>query len=224
VAQALQTGAVLLTGTVRAEFDSAGALAAVFNSLAALDPGGEVVALYDKAHLVPFGEYMPLSGLLPVRLAAGGMDFTAGPGPVTLRVPGVPPFGALICYEVIFPGAVTPTPRPDWLVNITNDAWFGHSSGPWQHLAAARMRAVEEGLPLARVAQTGITTTFDGSGRQGPLLPLGVRGTLVTPLKRAMQAGPFARYGLLIPSGLSILGVMLGLALGRSSARDAHLA
>ncbi len=158
-------------GTVRAEWGPDGRLRQVWNSLAVLDSAGRVQGIYDKAHLVPFGEYMPLSGLLPIRLAAGGMDFSAGPGPVLLAPPGLPPFGALICYEVIFPAAVTPEPRPEWLVNITNDAWLGKSSGPWQHLAAARLRAVEEGLPLARAAQTGISAVFDARGRRLAFLP-----------------------------------------------------
>ncbi|MBX9701336.1 MAG: apolipoprotein N-acyltransferase, partial [Acetobacteraceae bacterium] len=217
-------GATLLAGTVRAEWGPGGRLARVFNSLVALDEAGEVVGLYDKAHLVPFGEYMPLSGLLPVRLAAGGMDFTAGPGPVTLEPPGVPPFGALICYEVIFPGAVVPSPRPAWLVNITNDAWFGHSAGPWQHLAAARLRAVEEGLPLARAAQTGISTLFDGRGVRGPALSLGVEGTLLLPLPPALPPTAFTHLGVMLPSGLSIFVVLLGASLGRRRPRDAHLA
>jgi apolipoprotein N-acyltransferase len=225
VAEALDgSGATLLAGTVRAEWGAGGRLDRVFNSLVALDSEGEVVALYDKAHLVPFGEYMPLSGLLPVRLAAGGMDFSAGPGPVTLTAPGVPPFGALICYEVIFPGAVTPRPRPDWLVTVTNDAWFGDSTGPWQHLAAARMRAVEEGLPLARVAQTGISTVFDAQGRRSEILPLGTEGTLLAPLPAAIAPTLFARLGVLLPFGLSISVVLLGMSLGRRPARDAHLA
>ena len=152
------------------------------------------------------------------------MDFSAGPGPVTLTAPGVPPFGALICYEVIFPGAVTPRPRPDWLVSVTNDAWFGHSAGPWQHLAAARLRAVEEGLPLARVAQTGISTVFDALGRRGEILPLGVEGTLVAPLPAPMAPTLFARLGVILPFGLSISGVLLGMSLGRRPASDAHLA
>ena len=170
---------MLLAGTVRAEWAPDGTLQRVFNSLVALDPGGDVAAVYDKAHLVPFGEYMPLAGLLPIRLVTGGMDFSAGPGRVALAPPGLPPFGALICYEVIFPGAVVPQPRPDWLVNITNDGWFGISAGPWQHLAAARLRAVEEGLPLARAAQTGISAVFDSRGRQLASIPLGEMGTAV---------------------------------------------
>jgi apolipoprotein N-acyltransferase len=160
---------------------------------------------------VPFGEYMPLSGLIPIRMVAGGMDFSAGPGPVTLAAPGLPPFGALICYEVIFPGAVTPRPRPDWLVNVTNDAWFGVSSGPWQHLAAARLRAVEEGLPLARAAQTGISAVFDGFGRRLALLPTGATGSLATALPGPLPATPFARFGLLLPGLLALACMAAGL-------------
>lgn len=214
-----EANATLLAGTVRAEWDQAGRLQRVFNSLISLDPRGVVGAVYDKAHLVPFGEYMPLAGLLPVRLAAGGMDFSAGPGPVTLTAPGLPPFGALICYEVIFPAAVTPTPRPAWLVNVTNDAWFGMSAGPWQHLATARLRAVEEGLPLVRAAQTGISAVFDAEGRLQAMLPLGVEGTLATLLPAARSPTLFARTGLAIPLGLSFMAVLLSLAL-RPRVRD----
>jgi len=209
----------LLTGTIRAEWED-GRLARVFNSLVALDGQAVPRATFDKSHLVPFGEYMPLSGIIPIRLVAGGMDFSAGPGPVTLTVPGLPPFGALICYEVIFPGAVSPTPRPEWLVNVTNDGWFGLSAGPWQHLAAARLRAVEEGLPVARAAQTGISAVFDAAGRRLGLLPLGEAGVLIEPLPGARPAPLFARAGLLVPTLLVLAGGVLagfrGSRLGRS--------
>jgi apolipoprotein N-acyltransferase len=141
------------------------------------------------------------------------MDFTPGPGPVELHAPGLPPFGALICYEVIFPGAVVPTPRPDWLVNITNDAWFGHSAGPWQHLAAARLRAVEEGLPLARAAQTGISALFDAWGRRIVALPLGEGGAVAAPLPGALPPTPFARAGLALPFALALATLLAGLLL-----------
>jgi len=117
-------------------------------------------------------------------------------------VGGLPPFGVLICYEVIFPAAVAPTPRPDWLVNVTNDGWFGLSTGPWQHLAAARLRATEEGLPLARAAQTGISAVFDAAGRRMAMLPLGEAGTLTEALPGARPPTPFARFGLAIPIAL----------------------
>ncbi len=209
-AESLPPGATLLAGTVRGEWAPDGQLERVFNSLVALDSEGRVEAVYDKSHLVPFGEYMPLSGLLPIRLVTGGMDFTAGPGPQRLAPPGLPPFGALICYEVIFPAAVTPSPRPDWLVNITNDGWFGISSGPWQHLAAARLRAVEEGLPLARAAQTGISALFDSRGRQVAMIPLGTMGTATVALPGTDAPPPFAHGGLAIPLILAL--ACLGLA------------
>ena len=202
--------ALLLAGTVRAEWAPDGRPARLWNSLVALDAAGEVRAVYDKARLVPFGEYMPLGGLLPIRLAAGGMDFGAGPGPAAFSAPGLPPFGALICYEVAFPGAVAPTPRPAWLVNVTNDAWFGRSAGPWQHLAAARLRAVEEGLPLARAAQTGISAVFDARGRRLAALGIGETGTLGADLPAAAPATPFARAGQAIPAALALAA--LGLA------------
>jgi apolipoprotein N-acyltransferase len=208
----LPPGALLLAGTVRAEWGPDGALARVFNSLVVLDGSGEVLALYDKSHLVPFGEYMPLAGLIPIRMVVGGMDFSAGPGPVTLSPPGLPPFGALICYEVIFPGAVAPRPRPAWLVNITNDAWFGASAGPWQHLATARLRAVEEGLPVARAAQTGISALFDARGRRLLELPLGGMGTAAGALPGAIAPTLFAQYDLRVPVSLALL--CLGLAFG----------
>jgi apolipoprotein N-acyltransferase len=213
IAEALPPGGVLLAGTVRGEWGEDRVLREIFNSLVALDADGAVAALADKFHLVPFGEYMPLAGLIPIRMVVGGMDFSAGPGPTTLSVPGLPPFGALICYEVIFPGAVVPSPRPAWLLNITNDAWFGFSSGPWQHLAAARMRATEEGLPLVRAAQTGVSAVFDAHGRRLALLPLGTIGTLDADLPSALPPTPFSRFGLLIPmmlSGLCLLASLVG--------------
>ena len=204
-AASLPPGATLLAGTVRGEWAPDGQLQRLFNSRVARDSAGRVEAVYDKSHLVPFGEYMPLSGLLPIRLVTGGMDFTAGPGPQRLAPPGLPPFGALICYEVIFPAAVTPSPRPDWLVNITNDGWFGLSAGPWQHLAAARLRAVEEGLPLARAAQTGISALFDSRGRLLAMIPLGSMGTTMAALPGPGAPPPFARFGLAIPFVLALL-------------------
>jgi apolipoprotein N-acyltransferase len=219
IAEALPPGGVLLAGTVRGEWGEDRVLRRVFNSLVALDDAGEVAALADKFHLVPFGEYMPLSGLIPIRMVVGGMDFSAGPGPTAVSVPGVPPFGPLICYEVIFPGAVAPSPRPAWLLNITNDAWFGFSSGPWQHLAAARLRAVEEGLPLVRAAQTGISAVLDAHGRRLAFLPLGTAGTLEAALPPPLPPTPFARFGLLIPGSLAALCVLASLVASRLASR-----
>jgi apolipoprotein N-acyltransferase len=214
-ATALPPGGMLLAGTVRADWAPDGTLQQVFNSLVVLDEAGTVAAIYDKSHLVPFGEYMPLAGLLPIRLVTGGMDFSAGPGPVALSPAGLPPFGALICYEIIFPGAVVPVPRPSWLVNITNDGWFGISAGPWQHLAAARLRAVEEGLPVARAAQTGISALFDARGRRLLMVPLGEMGTAAGPLPGAGEPTLFARLGLAIPTTGAVVCLLVALLLAR---------
>ncbi|MEO3427743.1 apolipoprotein N-acyltransferase [Pelagibius sp. CAU 1746] len=164
----------------------------IWNSLHALDGQGAIVATYDKAHLVPFGEYTPLRSLLGIaKLTAGARDFTAGPGPQTLALPGLPAFSPLICYEVIFPGAVKPGPEapgapgPRWLLNLTNDAWFGDSSGPYQHFAAARLRAVEEGLPVVRAANNGISAVIDSYGRVIDRINLNDRGILDVSLPEA---------------------------------------
>lgn len=201
----LPPGALLLAGSVRAEFGPQGRATRLWNSLVALDAQGEVLDVYDKAHLVPFGEYMPLRGLLPLRLVHAAMDFTAGPGPRALALPRLPAFSPLICYEVIFPGSVTPAERPGFLLNITNDAWFGVSAGPYQHLASARLRAVEEGLPLARAAQTGISAVFDSRGREVARMGLAETGVVLAPLPQAGAPTPFARFGLLLPLLLLVL-------------------
>jgi apolipoprotein N-acyltransferase len=172
--------------------------------------GGDAALLtvFDKAHLVPFGEYMPLGGLLPIRMVTGGMDFTAGPGPVSISLPGVPAFSPLICYEVIFPGRVVGAERPAWLLNVTNDAWFGLSAGPYQHLASARLRAVEEGLAMVRVAQTGISAVFDARGRGLGWLGLGGTGSLTAWLPPAAAPTAFSQLGLLIPGFFVVIALL----------------
>lgn len=182
----------------------------IWNSLMAVTPGAETVAVYDKVHLVPFGEYVPLRGLLPIaKITHGGTDFSAGPGPATLALPGLPSAAPAICYEAIFPGALVDrsAPRPGWIVNVTNDGWFGISSGPHQHLAASRMRSIEEGLPQARAANTGISAVFDGLGREIALLPLGEKGILDAPLPQAGAAPLYARLGDAGPALLALLTI-----------------
>jgi apolipoprotein N-acyltransferase len=209
-ASAVPEGGLLLAGSVRT---GPPGTAGAWNSVLAIDAQARVVAAYDKAHLVPFGEYVPLRGILPFgKLTEGRGDFNAGPGPRTIALDGLPPFGALICYEAIFPGAVTaPGSRPRWLLNVTNDAWFGDSAGPRQHLAAARMRAVEEGLPLVRAANTGISAVIDGYGRVRHRLGLGVRGILDAPLPRALEGLTlFARAGWLVLAALLLAALAAG--------------
>jgi apolipoprotein N-acyltransferase len=175
------------------------------NSLIPILSGGAMGEIYDKWHLVPFGEVQPGWFPLPIQVVPGG-GFAAGTGPRTIRVDGVPPFGPLICYEAIFGGEIVDRmDRPAWLVNVTNDAWFGQSAGPYQHVAAARMRAVEEGLPVARAANTGISIVYDSVGRELGRLGLGETGVLVIPLPGALRPPPFTRGGLMIALILALV-------------------
>ncbi len=141
---------------------------------------------------------MPLRSALGfAKLAAGSVDFSPGAGALTLDLRGLPAFAPLICYEAIFPGRVVPAgTRPEWLLNLTNDAWFGTSSGPYQHFASARIRAVEEGLPLVRVANNGISAVVDAYGRIVGRLGLNEIGVLDTPLPRPAEGiTMYARIG-----------------------------
>jgi apolipoprotein N-acyltransferase len=185
------------------------------NSLVVVDGPGPAPLVYDKWHLVPFGEYQPGWFPLPIALVSGD-GFARGDGPATLRLPGLPGFGPLICYEAIFPGQIVAADRPDWLVNVTNDAWFGNSTGPRQHLAAARLRAIEEGLPLMRAANTGITAGFDAHGRELGRIGMNVTATIVLALPGKLSPPLFARLGLVLPAGLAGAAMGIGLMLGRS--------
>lgn len=200
-------GVTALIGTIR--FDADGMPR---NSLAALQGPGRPQAVYDKAHLVPFGEYPPDWMPLAIQLVPG-RGFGHGPGPVTMHLPGLPAIGPLICYEAIFPGEVVDElDRPAFLVNATNDAWFGTSTGPRQHLAAAKLRAVEEGLPLMRAANTGVTAGFDAFGRELGRIGMMRSGVLVLPVPGALPLTLMSRLGLAGPITLATLAVLLGLA------------
>lgn len=166
------------------------------------------IDVYDKWKLVPFGEYTP--AWIPVRITPG-LGFKPGTGPKTLHVPGLPDMGALICYEAIFSGQIVDEAhRPGWLVNVTDDAWFGDSAGPRQHFADVRLRAVEEGLPLARAANSGISAMIDAFGRVTGYLPLGRQGVLVAALPGPLPPTPYARFGLFIPLFLAMLALASG--------------
>lgn len=196
LAPAVPPGGVLLVGGDRYELEREPP--AAHNTLFALGDGAQVLARYDKVDLVPFGEFLPFRSLLGRlglgKLTQGSIDFLPGPGRTTLRVAGLPAASPLICYEAAFPGMATAVgDRPDWLVNITNDAWFGRSSGPFQHLAMARMRAIEEGLPLVRAANTGISVITDAHGRVRAKLGLNQGGTLDAVLPGALPEPSFAR-------------------------------
>jgi apolipoprotein N-acyltransferase len=195
-AEAAPPGGVLITGADRADSQTM-----IFNSLYAIASDGRILATYDKHHLVPFGEFMPFRWLIPFDALTQGGDFSAGPSLTTLTLPGLPPLSPLICYEVIFPGRVTaPGPtRPQWLVNLTNDSWFGTQTGPYQHFATARLRAIEEGLPLVRVAGTGISAIVDSLGRVTASIGLSERGVVDSTLPRALKFTIFGLLGNFVP-------------------------
>ncbi len=200
-------GALVLAGSVR--FDPQGRPR---NTLFAIGPDSGINTLYDKWHLVPFGEYQPDWLPLGIQIVPGG-GFAMGPGPRTLHVAGLPPVGPLICYEAIFPGQVVDrADRPDWMVNVTNDAWFGTSTGPRQHLAAARLRAIEEGLPLLRAANTGITSAFNSKGHEITRLEMEQTGVRTVTLPGPLPPTLFARFGLIIPGILAFSTLVFGWA------------
>lgn len=222
IAAVVPPGGLVITGAPRATGRDAKPFR-IWNSIRAVDGQGRIVGTYDKFHLVPFGEYLPLrryvSGLLAIgKITHGGVDFSAGPGPRTLRLPGLPPVSPLICYEAIFPGEVTAAgDRPAWLLNLTNDAWFGISSGPYQHFEAARLRAIEEGLPLVRAANTGISGVVDSYGRVIAYLGLGRAGVIDSPLPEALAGGtPYGRLGDWVLVALLAGAGALAFAAGRS--------
>jgi apolipoprotein N-acyltransferase len=207
---------LLITGALRRAPDT-GDLEQIWNSALAIDGNASVVASFDKFHLVPYGEYVPRRDLFPfiAKITPGSMDFTAGPGPRTLHLPGLPPVGPLICYELIFPGEVVDrTDHPQWLLSLTNDAWFGRSTGPYQHFASARFRAVEEGVPMVRAANAGISGVIDAYGRVQVLLDLDEIGVIDHGLPAATPAPTlFALLGnrvLLVL--LSVCGVLIAVA------------
>lgn len=208
--------AVLLTGAARAEGDGGGRRGRIFNSIEALK-GETIVAFYDKMHLVPFGEYLPLEeALRPLgvhHLVPGIWD--RGAGPRLLAAPGLPPVAPLICYEAIFSGEAVQrdaAERPQLFLNVTNDGWFGHTTGPYQHLAQARLRAIEEGLPMIRVANTGVSAIIDAYGRILQSLPLGQEGLIDGRLPSAAAPTVFATSGALAFPILLALATALALS------------
>lgn len=213
MAKAVPPGGYLLTGAARQTRNREDG---VWNSLLVIDGEGEIVATYDKVHLVPLGEYIPFhKQLAPVSGAIGRGSFEVGESRVTLDLPRLPSFSPIICYEVIFPAAVTgPGARPRWLLNVTNDAWFGLSSGPYQHLASARLRAVEEGLPMLRAANTGVSAVIDAYGRVLAALDMQREGVIDHRIPAAREPTPYGRWGdgalvvlLLVATGCLLVAV-----------------
>ena len=224
LAEALGPGDLLLFGGVAAIRDAVGNVTALTNSLFVIDAAGVLHGRYDKAHLVPLGEYVPLRPLMEAigltRLTPGDIDFQPGPGPATLVLPGMPPVGVQICYEIIFGGAVVDRAnRPAWIANISNDAWFG-PTGPPQHLAQARLRAIEEGLPVARATPTGISAIIDARGTVVAQVLQGVADTASAPMPAARAPMPFARWGHLTSLIWGLVLLAIGSWVDRRQVRD----
>lgn len=220
IAQAGQ-GAPVLIGYQRVEGERA------WNSLALVTPEGQLQPAYDKHHLVPFGEYIPFGDLafdwfgLRAFASQAGAGYSPGPAAITLDLgPRLGRALPLICYEAVFPQSLrVPGPRAGWIVQATNDAWFGTLTGPWQHLAQARFRAIEQGLPLARVANTGVTAMIDARGRITAELPFATEGHLDAALPGALPPTPYADWGEIpVLLALAVLAALLLRPLRRRSA------
>ena len=194
IVAAMPKGSIGVLGTLRSSDEQ------FYNSVTVLDKDQHVTGNYNKHHLVPFGEYIPFRQYLDMtpignRVAEIG-DFTRGDGVTTLHIGTLPKPSPLICYEAIFPGAVArQDDRPDWLLNVTNDAWYGKTAGPHQHFESVRVRAIEEGLPLVRSANTGISATIDPLGRVIGMEPLGKTGIVDTILPAPLPPTLYARFG-----------------------------
>ena len=214
-------GEYLLTGGIAVNSSDGRRVDGAANSIFVLGPGGKIVARYDKAHLVPFGEYLPLRPLLSAiglsRLAPGDLDFAPGPGPRTIDLgEGWGKVGMQLCYEIIFSGEVVDRRhRPDFIFNPSNDAWFGRW-GPPQHLAQARLRAAEEGIPVIRSTPTGISAIIDAHGDIVRSLPWRAAGVIDGDLPPATAPTPFARFGNLIPLLLAFAMIIAAIAIGRT--------
>jgi apolipoprotein N-acyltransferase len=218
IGQAIGPDAMLLTGTVDLEFQRGRAVGAR-NSVTVLDGSGTIRGSYAKAHLVPFGEYVPLRPLLEplglARLVPGDFDFWPGPGPRTLNLGGFGKAGLQVCYEIVFSGQVVDRDqRPDYIVNPFNDGWYG-PWGPPQHLAQARLRAIEEGLPVLRATTTGISAVIDADGVVRQYVPLGRAGRIDGAIPPAHPPTLFARAGNALPLGWGIVLLALSLVASR---------
>jgi apolipoprotein N-acyltransferase len=209
-----------LVGSTAIEFDERRELEGAGNAIFVVDPAGKLVGRrYDKAHLVPYGEYLPMRPILSriglSRLVAGEIDYLAGPGPRTLAVPGFGSIGMQICYEIIFSGEVVDRAnRPGMLFNPSNDAWFG-AWGPPQHLAQARLRAIEEGLPVVRSTPTGISAVIDAQGRLVGTIGIRRAGAIEVPIPAALPPTIFSRLGSLAAALVAVLMLAAAIAIRR---------
>jgi apolipoprotein N-acyltransferase len=225
IADLLPRGTVLITGSVRApDLPPGTRITRAYNSIYVIDHDGSVLSVYDKLHLVPFGEYLPFQdwmeklGFVQLTKVQGG--FIAGVRRHTMDIPNAPRVLPLICYEAIFPGDIAASGgRPGWIVNLTNDGWFGISTGPYQHLQQARLRGIEQGLPVVRAANTGISAVIDPLGRIVARLGLGVEGVLDSGLPNAAPPTIYARSGD-IPVAILVAAAMIFVIRRRAATRS----
>jgi len=225
IGAALGSNGIVVTGAIRAESvtsDLGVTETQIWNSVQALDNSGAIIAQYDKSHLVPFGEYVPFRRLLEAigleKITPGSVDYSQGAGPQTIHIAGAPTVSPLVCYEAIFPGqGVDRNDRPGWTLNVTNDAWYGRSAGPYQHFAMVKTRAVELGLPLVRAGNSGISGVVDAHGRVVAKLGLGETGVVDALLPVAINATIYAKFGDLI-----FLIILLILGAGVIRQRNKH--
>ncbi len=214
----MKPGDMLVLGALKLEFDEAeGRAVGARNSVFAMDSNRELQGRYDKAHLVPYGEYLPMRPLLSAiglsRLAPGDFDFWPGPGARSLDLGKFGKAGIQVCYEIIFSGQVVDRDnRPDFIFNPSNDAWFG-SWGPPQHLAQARLRAIEEGLPVIRSTPTGISAVIDANGTVRASIPMGEAGRIDSRLPQPKAPTLFARFGNILPLGLALILLLSAIAI-----------
>lgn len=207
----LDFGSYAITGTPR--YQRTAGQVKFYNSLVAFNSRGQLYARYDKVRLVPFGEYVPFQSLFNMigLSALAGSSFDHGERSQTISLPGVPAFSPLICYEIIFPGTIpVGEDRPGWLLNVTNDGWFGLTNGPYQHLGLARFRAIEEGLPVVRSANTGVSAIIDAYGRTVSSLGLDQSGILDSPLPSAIEPPEYSTSFKMMVTLVLCLIVMLG--------------
>jgi apolipoprotein N-acyltransferase len=218
---------LLVTGAFALVVDRNANLVGSTNSVMPITAEGEIVGRYDKAHLVPYGEYLPMRPLLSAigvsQLAPGEGDTLEGPGPRNLSLPGWGTMGVQVCYEIIFSGEVIdPAHRPDFLFNPSNDAWFG-AWGPPQHLAQARLRAAEEGVPVIRSTPTGISAVIDARGNLVASLPWRTAGAIDADLPPPGTATLFSRVGNLIPLSLAFLLLVLAVGMDARGRYRRHI-
>lgn len=223
VGRIIGPGDLVLTGGVTFQSKDGVEVTSATNSVFAMDHRGRILGRYDKAHLVPYGEYLParpiLSRLGLSRLAPGSVDFDSGPGPRTFSLPLVGEVGFQVCYEIIFSGhVVDPANRPAFIFNPSNDAWFG-AWGPPQHLAQARMRALEEGLPVLRSTPTGISAVIDADGTLLHSLPWRTAGAIDARLPPPNPPTLFARMGNILPFVFALLLILIAVGSERIAAR-----